>query len=94
MKLVFSALADQQLIEIVEYYNRIDIKLKKRFLKELKFALKSISENPYIYSKRYKNYRRVNLKKFPYGVFYKISEDHIMINVVLHAKRNFYNLLK
>jgi len=62
--------------------------LGESFLLCIEEALSRISRNPLLYSIVHKNVRRVLLHRFPFGVFFIESENHISVLAVLHARRN------
>jgi toxin ParE1/3/4 len=47
-----------------------------------------IEANPPAAAVRKLGVRRMNLKRFPYGVHYIVDEEHISVIAVLHAKRD------
>ncbi len=51
-------------------------------------ALDRIVENPNLYQEIYKNVRRVLTRRFPYGIFYIIEGNDIIILAVFHVKRD------
>ena len=58
------------------------------FLLCVEEALSIIRRNPEMYPRVHKNVYRSLIRRFPYGVFYIIEEDRIVILAVFHAKRN------
>ncbi len=65
------AIADAQ--AAIDYYDGKQIDLGKKFNKELDKYIDSLSENPF-YQLRYKDYRALPLKKFPYLILFFIDE--------------------
>ena len=86
--LIIRSYAEQEISDITSWYEERLTGLGKRFLKNLDSTLKSILENPLVYQKVYKNYRRALLGKFPYGVYYFIEENNIFVFAVYHEKRD------
>jgi len=60
--------------------------LGERFYDEVMASLDWITENPEIPGLR-KNYRRVNLKVFPFYIAYVIEGDLVSVLAVAHGKR-------
>ncbi len=58
------------------------------FLLCVEEALSMIRRTPEMYPRVHKNVYRSLIRRFPYGVFYIIEEDRIVILAVFHAKRN------
>ncbi len=61
--------------------------LGEDFIRELESAFSVIQELPDTWPVISKNFRRYLLKRFPYGVIYKIKEDCIFIVAVMHLSR-------
>ena len=58
------------------------------FLLCVEEALSMIGRTPEMYPRVHKNVYRSLIRRFPYGVFYIIEEDRIVILAIFHAKRN------
>ena len=86
--LIIRSYAEQEISDITSWYEERLTGLGKRFLENIDSTLKSILENPLVYHKVYKNYRRALLGKFPYGVYYFIEENNIFVFAVYHEKRD------
>jgi toxin ParE1/3/4 len=43
---------------------------------------------PLLYAVRFANVHRVNLDRFPYGIFYVVRPDEVRVLAVLHASRD------
>ena len=81
---------DLDLLEIVNWYNKIDRKLSLMFFKEFKEKVNYISKNPSTCEKKYDDTRIAYLKKFPYSIhyIYEELENRIIIYSVFHTSRN------
>lgn len=62
--------------------------LGESFLLCIEEALSRASRNPTICSVVYKKVRRVLIRRFPFGVFFIVSETSISVLAVLHARRD------
>lgn len=80
--------AECDLAEAKAWYDEQRPGLGEEFLDEVDNALKLLSENPYLAAIAYSDIRRALTKRFPYGVFYLLENDSIIILAVLHAKRD------
>lgn len=74
--------------DIADYYKRISVHLRDRFLNDLKNGLKQIESNPKVFQLKYKEVRVAFIKGFPYGIFYKIYDEQIRVFAVFHTSRN------
>lgn len=78
----------EKLSEVFEYYSSINESLGVRFYRETDYALQQIIENPEIFQIRYKNYRQVLVRDFPYQIIYEIMEKEIVVYTLFPAKAN------
>lgn len=51
-------------------------------------VISKILENPRIYKQVFLDIRRAVIKSFPFGVFYMIEDQKIIVLGVLHARRD------
>ncbi len=47
-----------------------------------------LHKHPSIYKKVYNDIRRAVTRRFPFGIFYIIKNDNVIILAVLHARRD------
>ena len=57
------------------------------FVLELDAAVERAAESPEIYSKQYREVRRVLVRRFPYAVYSIYESDTIEIFAILHQQR-------
>ena len=62
--------------------------LGARFLAEVDATFRRIESNPLAFSFVRGRLRRALLRRFPFGAFYVLTEEHIVIVAVLHAARD------
>ena len=62
--------------------------LGKEFLERVDQAVNQIAKSPLAARKVIDETRRVNLRQFPYALWYRVETDSIVI-ACLHAKRDF-----
>ncbi|HMF31401.1 MAG TPA: type II toxin-antitoxin system RelE/ParE family toxin [Candidatus Lokiarchaeia archaeon] len=79
--------AEEEMNAAARFYDLQVDGLGEDFLSELQFALQSIQKFPYRWSIFEEDFRKYRLKKFPYNIFYSVSEDQIIIIAVAHQKR-------
>jgi plasmid stabilization system protein ParE len=63
-------------------------KLSLDFRSALDQTFSSIKDNPELYARAYRSLRRALLRRFPYGVFYVLQPEGIVVLAVLHTSRN------
>ncbi len=58
------------------------------FISCIEAALDSIIQSPRLYPKIHKDIRRVFIRHFPYGIFYLVKDNRIIVLAVFHARRD------
>ena len=69
------------------WYESQRIGLGEDFLLTLEESYVKITRTPKLYQDIYKSVRRKLLRRFPYGIFFVIREDTVIVLAVLHTKR-------
>ncbi len=80
--------AEQDIEEAFGWYEDRISGLGQEFLRSIDAAFAQLSRSPGTYPAIYRNIRRVLIRRFPFGVFYFISEEKIIVLAVLHARRD------
>jgi toxin ParE1/3/4 len=63
------------------------------FLGDFRAAYRRLLQDPMLYAVRFASVRRLNLNRFPYGIFYVIKPEEIRVLAVLHASRDTEEIL-
>jgi plasmid stabilization system protein ParE len=71
-----------------KWYERQRKGLGKDFVAEVDAALGLIEANPQHYEIVHREIRHAILRRFPYGVFYRIRSTKISVFAVMHLKRD------
>ncbi len=87
MRIVYSALARQELEDAARYYELEHEGLGQRFRQEVKKAARRITRYPQAWSLERGEVRKCLLHKFPYKLLYSIERDHILVIAVAHQHR-------
>lgn len=87
MRIVFTKLARQELVDAVQFYEIEFDGLGKRFHHEVKKAVQRISQYPTAWSVESGEIRKCLLHKFPFKLLYSIENDCILIIAVAHQHR-------
>lgn len=87
--------AELDIDEAVIWYELNQIGLGRKFYLSVDKSVHFISARPFSCAEIYKGLRRFIIKKFPYGIYYKVNleKKEIQIVGVFHFRRNI-NLLK
>jgi toxin ParE1/3/4 len=85
---IFHKDAEDELRAAVDYYERQRGGLGLDLQSEVENAVRTIQQNPQLWP-QYKatDYRKCNLQRFPFTIFYLELVDHIWIAAVAHQKR-------
>src|SRR5947209_4877675 len=87
MKLEILEQAEKELDQAIGYHEEIQPGLGLRLKAEAREVINWIRTNSEIPRLRPKDYRRVNLKVFPYYVAYFVWRDTIWIVAIAHSKK-------
>jgi len=87
MNIAFLPTAQNELDDAFSWYEEQAIGLGYEFLDELEQALCLVSNYPKLQPLINKKLRRCLVNRFPYGIFYGIAEDSIIVVAVAHLKR-------
>jgi plasmid stabilization system protein ParE len=71
-----------------EWYQARRPGLGDEFLQSVTNTLGTILRQPERYPVVHRDLRRALLRRFPYGIFYKIQGDRVMVVACFHAKRD------
>ena len=87
MKVEFLETAQTELDQAFQWYEIQQQNLGKQFLNEFDAAVRRIVAYPEAYLLIEKEIRRCLIKRFPYGVWYGIEADKIIVIAVAHLHR-------
>ena len=91
MTLKISQLAFFEIEDAKEYYNLQKSTLGDTFKDDVKKSIENIKQFPTLYPNITNNIKRCLLHRFPFSIFYAISDDTILILSVAHQHRKpFY----
>ena len=79
--------AESDINEAFQWYESKHPGLGETFIQYVEDTLSRIAFNPLIYPSIYKDIRRSLTRKFPFGVFYVIENDEIIVTAVMHVRK-------
>lgn len=83
--------AREELTEAAGFYEERVAGLGEDFLEEYRTVLKRILNGPERAPRVLRGFRRLNLRRFPYSVFYRLRGEEVFIIAVAHMhRRPFY----
>lgn len=80
--------------EAAEWYESRVPGLGQKFILAVQGVDKLLLANPLRYSVRFSEIRRLNLADFPYGIFFFVHDDAIVVLAVLHNRRDTRGILE
>jgi toxin ParE1/3/4 len=80
--------AEEDLADAKAWYQRQRAGLEMHFILCVEAAFEQIRRTPEVGTQVAPDVRRVVVRHFPYGVFYRINRDQIAILAVYHSKRD------
>ena len=87
-KLVFRLQARSEIANAASWYEGQSVGLGADFLRAIDVTISSIRHNPEQYQRVRGRIRRAVLRRFPYSVFYVLTEDEIVVVGCMHGRRN------
>jgi len=83
----FVSPAEREMVQAAQYYNSKVPNLGAEFLHEVKKAVMRLEADPDAAQKVRGDVRRRLIRRFPFGVLYRIDPDEIVILAVMHLSR-------
>ena len=80
--------AGQELEDAAAWYAEQQPGLGQEFLDEVLRSFRQIAEQPTFYPTVHRNTRRALIRRFPFGVFYRIEPDFIVVAAAMHGSRD------
>ena len=88
MKTRFLSTAEHELKEAIKFYESAPIGLGVEFLAEVESTLNLIESFPLAWTSLSSRTRRCRIHRFPYGLFYQLREQEILIVSVMDLRRD------
>ena len=80
--------AESDILDAYRWYEERTEGLGSEFLRAVDASLAFIRRNPLAYHRVHKDMRRVLLRKFPYGLFYVVESDVMVVLACFHVRRD------
>jgi plasmid stabilization system protein ParE len=89
MRIEYHPAIEQELREIVGYYNEIADGLGEEFLEEFDRQMARIAGMPFRWTSVEKDVRRSLMRRFPYVIYFRIVNKGLLrVTVVKHQRRH------
>ena len=80
--------AEADIVEAYKYYEKCRAGLGVDLMLSIDESITRIQRNPKKFKTILREVRRAFVKRFPYGIYYILSESEIIVLAVVHARRN------
>ena len=80
--------AEAETLEAAEWYEGQSQGLGHAFVELVDQALNDIAANPRQFPQVYRDIQRALLKRFPFGIFFRLRSDGIRVLAVMHLSRD------
>ena len=80
--------AEVDLSDAAIWYEQQRAGLGQEFLARALSVLESLPDHPNLYPVVHKGVRRALLDRFPFGIFYSVENEFILVYAVMHARRH------
>ncbi|RZN41532.1 MAG: type II toxin-antitoxin system RelE/ParE family toxin [Methanophagales archaeon ANME-1-THS] len=84
---VFLPQAEQEMLEAARFYESQTVGLGVDYLSEVERAVQTIAESPTTWPVIEGELRRRLIRRFPFGILYRIEPEEIVIIAVAHLRR-------
>ncbi len=88
MKVRFLSTAQTELQEAIEFYEAVENGLGANFLEEVEDTVERIVRHPHAWAPISRRTRRCRTSRFPFGLFYQVRSDEILIVSVMDLRRD------
>lgn len=80
--------AGRDLAEAATWYEMQRPGLGQEFLDEAARAIRAIGEHPLGYPVMWRRTHRALIHRFPFGVYYRVADNAVLVIAVLHGSRH------
>jgi plasmid stabilization system protein ParE len=80
--------AKEDLLEARVWYGNVRSELGERFALAVVATVEAIAEHPVQFPVVHRGRRRAGVRKFPYGIFFEVQENRIVVIARFHGRRN------
>jgi plasmid stabilization system protein ParE len=85
---VFTPDAEADVEDAFEWYEAQRPGLGAAFRRALDVAVAALQNQPEAYAVIHRNTRRVLLPRFPYGLYYRVLQQNVVVVACIHGKRH------
>ena len=86
--IILGSQAVEDMRQAVAWYEDSRPGLGDEFIDEVAATLERISESPLVFRKVHGDTRRAILRRFPYGVYFRLLDEKVLVQAVFHGRRD------
>lgn len=87
-QVVFLPGAARDIEEAFEWHEEQQPGLGQEFLDSLQSVIDLTVDHPYAFPVIYRDARRAPVQRFPYGLFYRVHSEQLVVVACMHVRRN------
>ena len=87
-KLLVRPAAAADIEEAHRWYERQRVGLGEEFLTAVDATLQDLAAHPAAYAVIHRETRRALLHRFPYGIFYRLYDENVIVIACMHGRRD------
>ncbi len=87
-EVIFRPAAAADVEDAYTWYEHQQQGLGDAFLEKLQHSVDSIAENPAVFAVLHRDTQRMLMERFPYGVFFRIYENTIVVVACMHTRQH------
>ena len=80
--------AEEDLLDAYRWYDERVSDLGLRFLESVERTLTQVENNPQAFAEVHEGVRRALIRAFPYGVYFSLEGERIVILAIVHSSRH------
>jgi toxin ParE1/3/4 len=88
LPIVWMPVAAAELQQARAWYDDVRPDLGERFAVAVETTVEAIAQQPLQFSVVHRGRRRAGVRRFPYGIFFEMQADRIVVIACFHAKRD------
>ncbi len=88
LPVVWTPEANEDLLDARAWYDNIRPELGERFAPAVEATVEVLAEHPLQFAVVYRNRRRAGVRRFPYGIFFEVQDNRIVVLACFHGRRN------
>jgi plasmid stabilization system protein ParE len=88
LQVVWTPEANEDLLEARAWYDNIRPELGERFALAVEATVEALAEHPLQFPVVYRNRRRAGVRRFPYGLFFDVQDNRIVVIACFRGRRD------